>query len=335
MRAPLVFDSQHVRQTREWAAEVVTEASTHCLRLLSDYRARVAEHHTDVAKRRPDVFWMLEPTRIRFVATLNGCWVFATPATEDLVEIDEQWEHPVLASPDLQNAPRPVDLVRRVSGLPESEWLHLERVEVQNRPAPVSSLFADRHFPGELTTGERLADGDSDLVDIENTIRSTLGRGYDQQLLTTVGERFTDVEAISDPNTRGLALEGWIVDLLTAHRCDAEKGKHIPGEQVDVLVHRPFRALIECRWRGEPTGVDAISLLGGKLRRERPPIVIGIHVSMSGFTSEACDEVRREASERTILLFDRADVLALAAGELHVADLVESRIDEVVRRYAT
>jgi hypothetical protein len=37
-------------------------------------------------------------------------------------------------------------------------------------------------------------------------------------------------------------------ELLSAHGFEVEKGKHREGEQVDLFVHRPIRALVECRW---------------------------------------------------------------------------------------
>ena len=76
-------------------------------------------------------------------------------------------------------------------------------------------------------------------------------------------------------------------------------------------------------------------MLVGKLRRERPATVIGMSVSMSGFTSGATDEVRRVANDRTILLLDAKDIADLAEGRVHIAELVDNRIDEVVRRYPT
>ncbi len=98
-------------------------------------------------------------------------------------------------------------------------------------------------------------------------------------------------------------------------------------------MHRPIRALVECRWYADPVGRPAVTELIGKLTRDRPAIVAGIYVSMSGFTAPAHAEAREHARDRVVVLLDRADVLTLLRGQQHARELIDERVDDLVRRY--
>lgn len=337
MRSPIGFDDPHTRRTRAWAERVADEAPSYYVEVLSDYRDRVAEFHIDVAAGVPDAFPWLAPTRIVVLCTQPAIWVFATPADGgvDEVIVDQQWEHPTLASPDVWSVPDPEAFVRRQSDLSPDDWRRIDVIDFRSTFVdPARSLFANRRLPGTYVAGWVLADDDRKVLEISDMVEGLSRRSIDRTALRSVSGQFADVEGITDPQARGRAFETWMIDLLGTHGCDVERGKHVPGEQVDIFVHRPFRALVECRWWSEPAGRDMIDMVVGKLRRERPPTVIGLSVSMSGFTTEVAEEVRRVAADRTVLLIDSRDIAELTTGRTHIADLIESRIDEVVRRYS-
>jgi hypothetical protein len=56
---------------------------------------------------------------------------------------------------------------------------------------------------------------------------------------------------------------------------------------------------------------------------------------MSGYTGEARREALEQARDRAVILLNGEDVLTLATGCVHIADLVDERIDAIVRRYET
>jgi hypothetical protein len=56
---------------------------------------------------------------------------------------------------------------------------------------------------------------------------------------------------------------------------------------------------------------------------------------MSGYTGEARREALEQARDRAVILLNGEDVLTLATGSVHIADLVDERIDAIVRRYET
>lgn len=54
---------------------------------------------------------------------------------------------------------------------------------------------------------------------------------------------------------------------------------------------------------------------------------------MCGFTADARTEAATHARTRAVILMDEADIMSLLSGTVHVADLIDERIDEKVRRY--
>lgn len=67
--------------------------------------------------------------------------------------------------------------------------------------------------------------------------------------------------------------------------------------------------LIEAKWEAKPVSVDVIDSVESRLRRTDPSVV-GVVISMSGFSKTCLEEVVRKRGERTILLVDSNDVKA-------------------------
>jgi len=305
---------------------------------LSDYRERVGEFYGDQFRDNPDAFPLMQPTRVIVVVSLLQAWVFAAPAEVDDVEVRELWEDPVLADWDTLHAPNLEEQVRAVAGLSgDLELLETEDVQQQamsDRGTLPINVWAHKRIKafGNLL-GWRLADRHEWNLRLAEGVAELRGYGMNRARLRELADEFGTLEAMDSPSARGLKLEPFMRELLAAHGFEVEKGKHREGEPVDLFVHRPIRALVECRWYAEPVDRPAISELIGKLTRDRPAIVVGIYVSMSGFTGPARTEAREQARARAVVLLHRADVLALLRGEQHARELVEERIDDLVRRY--
>jgi hypothetical protein len=184
--------------------------------------------------------------------------------------------------------------------------------------------------PGVQMPGWALADNHVNRRKLADAFNAMVHRRFDRSALRQLRLELAELDGHPNPRARGLKFQSFVQGLLAAHGCDVEIGKHIRGEQVDVMVHRPFRALLECRWAKDPVGVEAVSLLISKLTRDRPAIVAGLYVSMKGFTSPARTEARTHARERVVILLDRVDVETLLSGKVHVADLFDQRVDALV-----
>lgn len=335
------FDSEGTSRvaSREWAAAWVEDSRAYWPLVLGDYRERVGMFYSDQFRDHPDAFPLMQPTRITVVASLLRAWVFAAPTEVDEGEVLEMWEDPVLADWDTLHAPNLEDQVRAVAGLSgDLELLETEDVEQQamsDRGTLPINVWAHKRIKAFGLRGWVLADHHERDRHLAEGFAEFSGYGTNRARLRELANEFGTLEAMDNPNARGLKLEPFMRELLSAHGFEVEKGKHREGEQVDLFVHRPIRALVECRWYAEPVDRLAVSELIGKLTRDRPAIVLGIYVSMSGFTGPARTEAREHARDRAVVLLDRADVLKLLRGEQHARALVDERIDELVRRYET
>lgn len=333
------FDSEEGwLPSRQSAAAWVEGATAYWPLVLSDYRERVGKYYGDQARDSPDAFPLMGPTRIVVVVSLLRAWVFAGSAEADEVEAREMWEDPVLADRDTLHAPNLEDQVRAVAGLSRDlELIHTENVQQSaafNGGNFPTSMWHNRRTPALGMFGWDLADQHEWNRGLGEDLAEFRGYGMNRARLRELVDELATLDAMDDtPNARGLQLEPFIRELLAAHGFEVEKGKHREGEQVDLIVHRPIRALVECRWYADPVGRPAVSELIGKLTRDRPAIVAGIYVSMSGFTAPAHAEAREHARDRVVVLLDRADVLPLLRGQQHARELIDERVDDLVRRY--
>lgn len=320
--------------SRQWVAAWLEETQAYWPLVLYDYRQRVGTYYSDQARDSPAAFPLMLPTRIVVVVSLLQAWVFAAPAEGDEVEVREMWEDPILANWDTLHAPNLEGQVRAAAGLSrELRLIHTEDVH-QLSAGTQGGLPTHRRIPGLAMRGWDLADQHDQSRAISEGLDEFRGYSMDRARLRELADELGTLDAMNNnPNARGLKLELFIRELLAAHGFEVEKGKHREGEQVDLFVHRPIRALVECRWYADPVGRTAITELIGKLTRDRPAIVSGMYVSMSGFTQPARTEAREHARDRVVVLLDRADVVALLRGQQHARELVDERIDELVRRY--
>ncbi|MEU1605555.1 restriction endonuclease [Micromonospora matsumotoense] len=323
--------------TQEWARAWEENAPGYWLQVLTDYRDRVKDYYAEQFHNDPTSFPLMGPTRILIVFSLARAWTFAMPGAKDEVLINARWEDESLANSEILRAPNHEQTVRTAATVAESYRL-VNDIDMTQGPhclgGPPHNPYADMRIPGiGEVSGWHLADSDESARQFENALAEMTGRKIDRSALRELRAELARLDQVSPPQSRGILFEDLVVKILAAHGCAVERGKHRPGEQVDVFVHRPFRALLECRWQQDPVGVPPVTLLIGKLTRDRPALVAGIYVSMSGFTSEAPIEAERHARERVVILLDRRDVEMLLEGEIHVADLVEKRVDALVRRF--
>lgn len=316
--------------SRDWAQAWAAGAPGYWSLVLADYRDRVKTYYQESVQTDPDAFPLWNPVELRVVVSLMHIWIFARSANADSIWVDEQWEHEQLASPDVRQCPlrERKELARQALQVDQG-WRLIDDEELHY---PLS----DEDPPFEVglrRVGWNLADKHELARSLNAALDERLGRGLDRMTLRDLRLSYADLSELQDAQERGRRFDVFIQDLLTAHGCTVERGIFRYGEQADVFVHRPFRALVECRWEHEPVGAPPISLLIQKLLRDRPAVVAGIYISMSGFTGPARDEAATHARDRAVVLFGRDDVEALLGGSKHVAALFEERIDPLVRRY--
>ena len=280
---------------REWARAWVEGADAYWRLVLNDYRERVQLYFQGRYESEPASFPLMGPTHILLVVCFFHSWTFAAPAEADQVTVVELWEDDEFPETDLAHAPDLESRARRVAHVSDEYeliWDEQNQSFGRHNVSGTADPYLNRRITGLMMVGWTLADGDATNRDLRTAIDAFRGRSLDRPALAPLRSELEDMRQwpTSRAQERGRAFDGFIERLLNAHGCDVEKGKFRTGEQVDVFVHRPFRALVECRWEAEPVGAVPITLLIGELNRDRPSIVSGVYVSMSGFTEPAYEE---------------------------------------------
>lgn len=319
--------------TREWASLWPEEFRAYFWEEVAAYRERVERYYQDAADGGPEYFPWLDPTDALAIGSLSRIWLFSRSGDgEDRLKVIEAWDDPVLADRELLDAPNHEERVRSHLGIDDDYklvWSDLTWDAAALKPATPGRMYASR-IPGEW--GRRVADGDHGHWAIAEAFKPLESRPMDRKQLSRLADQLDALDGSDNCSVRGLDFERFLADTFEAHGATVIRGKPQAGEQVDLIVSKPFRALVECRWRSGPVGAPEIGDLVRKLRR-RPAIVAGIYVSMSGFTRTAEAEALDHADERVVVLFERGDVNQLVSGVVHLIDLYDSRVDDVVRRY--
>ncbi|MCZ4102559.1 restriction endonuclease [Streptomyces sp. H39-C1] len=302
-------------------------------RFLAAYRERVGAVYEDLADQHPATFTLLRPLDLLIVVSMVGEWAFIRPARVDTVTLRERWEHPQLAQWDMVRRADHERIVRDIEGVSNDFDLY-EVIEHGQRlfdlTAAPNVASANAEYFGRELADLHAADA-LRQPELQKALAALTGRSIDEAALRSLRDRLEEIRVLKGA-PRGKRFETWLGELLAAHGCDVEPGTTKDGEQIDFFVHKPFRAVIECRWKGSRLQPRELADLTAKLGR-RPAVVAGIYVSMSGFTDACRGHAAREPNGRTVLLWEKGDVDKLLGGQIHALDLFDDHVSDRVRRY--
>lgn len=145
-----------------------------------------------------------------------------------------------------------------------------------------------------------------------------------------MAQKFEALRADPDSASRGLGLEFFLAELFGREHFRVEKDFVADGRQVDLFVIRgDLRLLVEAKWTKRRSQQDVIDGMCARLQTAAPGVV-GLVVSMSGFSPKVVERVER-SSERPILLMDGEEVEQVLAHGAGIYSLVQSKMDQLLR----
>lgn len=130
---------------------------------------------------------------------------------------------------------------------------------------------------------------------------------------------------------RGQQFNAFLAEVLSVWGVEAYADQRGIGgrDETDVafsLGHTYY--ILEAKWEARPVNVDPVAKLQLRLKF-RPPGVVGVLVSMSGFTKHVHDFA---ASHPEILLWDHTHVEAMVCGLLNPTELMHQLMSYASRR---
>ncbi|WP_275558852.1 restriction endonuclease [Streptomyces sp. 5-6(2022)] len=143
---------------------------------------------------------------------------------------------------------------------------------------------------------------------------------------------FTSLQTEKNPQRRGVAFERLLLRLFRIAGLRAEINPTISlPRQTDLIASYGERTyLIEAKWEAKPVSVDVIDSVESRLRRTDPSVV-GVVISMSGFSKTCLDEVVRKRGERTILPVDSNDVKSAMSDPSKLIRMLRTKYQRLTR----
>ncbi|WP_078559273.1 restriction endonuclease [Streptomyces sp. PRh5] len=140
------------------------------------------------------------------------------------------------------------------------------------------------------------------------------------------------LENINSPHRRGTAFESFLLRIFRAAGFLAELDTKIAEpRQTDIVASYGEQTyLVEAKWEKSPVSVEVVDAVEARLRRTAPGVV-GVIVSMSGFSRTVSAEVISKRRDRAILLLDRNDIEALIDAPDNLSWVLRSKHNSLIR----
>ena len=138
-----------------------------------------------------------------------------------------------------------------------------------------------------------------------------------REKLDELKQEFQGIAMGTNPQRRGIKLEGFMFDLFNLFDLDPKADFKIAGEQIDgAFALEGTDYLFEAKWQQARVGVSELDGFASKVERKLEN-TLGLYLSMNGFSSDAI-ELHSSRTPNTVLM-DGADLHAV----------LEQRIDFV------
>lgn len=143
---------------------------------------------------------------------------------------------------------------------------------------------------------------------------------------------FERLRAVTNAHQRGLKLEQLLERLFQqAHfRVDRDAGIAAPRQTDLVARYGDVWYLIEAKWQNAPADVEVFDAVLRRLQRAASSQVVGVIVSMSGFTGTVIEEAVKCRGQELVLLLGEEELAEVLAAPASVAGLLHRKREHLV-----
>ncbi|MET7778108.1 restriction endonuclease [Streptomyces mirabilis] len=143
---------------------------------------------------------------------------------------------------------------------------------------------------------------------------------------------FERLRAVTNAHQRGRKFEQLLERLFQqAHfRVDRDAGIATPRQTDLVARYGDVWYLIEAKWQNAPADVDVFDAVFRRLQRAASSRVVGVIVSVSGFTDTVIEEAAKCRGEELVLLLGEEELAEVIAAPASVAGLLHRKREDLV-----
>lgn len=147
---------------------------------------------------------------------------------------------------------------------------------------------------------------------------------------SSLADLFSRLSAADNPHARGKDFEKLLLRALElAHFVVELDPRMAQPRQTDLSArYGERRYLLECKWQKAKADIDVLGAVYDRLERVSSSVV-GVIISVSGFTKACLDDVVQRR-RRPVLLLDHADVLGALRDPASLPGLLQSKQDALI-----
>jgi hypothetical protein len=148
--------------------------------------------------------------------------------------------------------------------------------------------------------------------------------------VSDLADAYTRLSATRNPHRRGKDFERLLQRAFQLAHFEVKLNPRIARPRQTDLSARygVHRYLLEAKWQTAKTDVDVLDSLRSRLDRTSPDVV-GVLVSVTGFTTTVLEQVERER-QRPILLIDQEDLLSVLRTPDNLSSLLRTKHEELI-----
>ncbi|MFE5893214.1 restriction endonuclease [Streptomyces sp. NPDC056462] len=143
---------------------------------------------------------------------------------------------------------------------------------------------------------------------------------------------FKQLGALSSTHRRGYQLEVLLEQLFRRAHFRVDRNASVAKPRQTDLVARYGETwyVIEAKWLSGPASVDVFDAVRSRMERAASSAVIGVIISVNGFTDDAVEDLRVRRDRGPILLFGEEELTQVLSTPRSLVNLLQVKREELI-----
>ncbi|MBN3933016.1 restriction endonuclease [Streptomyces verrucosisporus] len=143
---------------------------------------------------------------------------------------------------------------------------------------------------------------------------------------------FKQLGALPSAHKRGYQLEVLLEQLFRRAHFQVDRNASVAKPRQTDLVARYGDTwyLIEAKWHNEPADINVFDSVRSRMERAASSAVIGVIISVNGFTDSAVEDLRVRRDRGPILLFGEEELTQVLSTPRSLVNLLQAKREELI-----